>query len=81
VQIKPGLHIGYRVVHLNTDLNISYKDTKGLAVNASAQVMLLLKSRVNPYFELGFLAQPAGGNPDTDLTFAPIVYLSVGASI
>ncbi len=81
VQIKPALNLGYRIMHLNTDQSVNIQDTKGLGVNADVQVMLLTGGVVNPYFELGFLAQPAGGNKDTDLTFAPIIYLTVGASI
>jgi len=28
--------------------------------------------------ELGFMSQPAGGNSDVDVTWAPIFYLTVG---
>jgi len=81
VLLKPSLSIGYRGMHLNTDVSSEIKDIKALGVNASLQAMLLTKSTVNPFIELGFIAQPAGGNKDTDLTFAPVIYLSIGAAI
>ncbi len=36
------------------------------------------KHKNNLIFELGFNAQPTGGNDDAWVTFAPIFYLTLG---
>ncbi len=69
---RPGLNLGYRT------LNSSQIETiRGLGVNLSVQVM---KPKVSstPFFEVGFLSQPSGGNTDSDVTFAPILYIGGG---
>jgi hypothetical protein len=69
IQIKPGAYIGYR----------SYGSGAGdgLGVDASVQVQYLM-NKVKPFFEVGFLTQPTGGNTSTEITFGPVFQTSLG---
>jgi hypothetical protein len=75
--IKPGLNIGYRMY--SSDSNVMDKvDAMGL--NVSVEVQFDIKNIFVPYIEVGFLAQPVGGNDITGISFPPIIYLGVGAA-
>jgi hypothetical protein len=72
--VKPGLNIGYRM------LSIDYpgaKDGKGMGVNLSVEFQFASKGLI-PFVETGFYSQPVGGNKDTDITWAPIIYIAGG---
>ena len=70
---RAGLSIGYR------SLNIESENGDGLAINFSCELDLEKADNMDPFVEFGFITQPAGGNADVDLTWAPIVYIGIGA--
>lgn len=72
--LKPGLNIGYRIISVDIP---NVKDTKGLGLNLSVEVQFASKGFI-PFVETGFFSQPAGGNKDTDVTWAPIIYIAGG---
>ncbi|MGQ9842019.1 MAG: hypothetical protein ACUVRK_00505 [Spirochaetota bacterium] len=77
--IKPGLEIGYRAFSReyltpgDTDT-----DGDGLAVNFSAEVQFMLDNGYIMSIMPGFIAQPAGGTENADVTWAPIFYVMAG---
>ncbi|QQS36655.1 MAG: hypothetical protein IPM56_01485 [Ignavibacteriales bacterium] len=73
--IKPGLQLGYRVE--STDIS-GVDDVSAFGLNLSVEFQFNVKSNIMPFGVIGFLSQPAGGNDDTDVTFAPIFYLGGG---
>jgi hypothetical protein len=73
--IKPGLCIGYRSI--SSDIPQS-DEVNALGVNMSCEVQFDVHQIFVPYFELGFLAQPSGGNDDWEVAFPPIVYFGAG---
>jgi hypothetical protein len=73
--IKPGLNIGYRMIS-SDDYRIDKSDA--LALNASVEIQFNTKNIFVPFFEIGFLAQPVGGNDYTNITFPPIIYFGGG---
>jgi len=73
--LKPGLNIGYRMFSSSADI-LDKIDALGL--NVSVEVQFATDAGIVPFAEVGFLSQPAGGNPISDITFAPIVYLGGG---
>jgi hypothetical protein len=75
--IKPGLNIGYRLI--SSDIPAS-DEVNAMAINVSCEVQFDAKQGFVPYFEIGFLAQPVGGNDLTDVTFAPIIYFGGGVA-
>ena len=73
--IKPGINLGYRLM---TSDGFS-ESVSGFGVNFSLELQSKLESMIlSP--EIGFLTQPAGGNEDFDLAFAPILYFGLGIS-
>ena len=76
--IKPGLAIGYR----SSDRDKLYPGEKtssdGLALNMSLEFQFPIDGGYILFAETGFLSQPAGGNSDADVTWAPIFYLCAG---
>jgi hypothetical protein len=77
VVIKPGLNIGYRMYSSDSDV---MDETKSMGLNVSVEVQFDAKSVVVPYFEIGFLSQPVGGNKVTDVTFPPFIYFGGGVA-
>lgn len=73
--LKPGFNVGYRKFSSDND----FVDSNGLATNLSIELQYDWQRTFIPFFELGFLAQPAGGNDFTDITFGPKWYIMVGA--
>ena len=71
--VKPGLNIGYRKLSVE-----GYDDADGLGLNLSIEVQFMLEGGYVFFIDGGFLSQPAGGNDDVDITWAPIVYLAAG---
>jgi hypothetical protein len=69
-QIKPGVYFGYR----------SYGDDAGtgFGINANVGIQYSVSEKVKPFFELGILSQPAGGNDDSDVTYGPTFQASIG---
>jgi hypothetical protein len=72
--LVPGLNIGYRIISVDIP---NVKDTKGMGLNLSVAVQFASKGFI-PFVETGFWAQPTGGNKDTDVTWAPILYIAGG---
>lgn len=70
--IKPGVHVGFR--------SYSKIDGTGLGTNVSLAGQYQTSTRFHPYVETGFLAQPAGGNSDTDITYSPTWYITAGVA-
>jgi hypothetical protein len=76
VAIKPGLEIGYRGV----TGKVFTKDIRGFAVNGSVEVQINAHSSVIPFIVLGIFSQPAGGDGETNVTFAPLFYAGAGVA-
>jgi len=72
--LKIGLNVGYR----NMDADAPIDDIQGLGINMSAELQFSATSGITPFIEGGFLTQPAGGNDDADVTWAPIFYVAGG---
>lgn len=73
--IKPGLNFGYRMISSDNP----YADKiNALGLNVSVEIQFASSGKIVPFAEVGFLAQPAGGNSGSDITFAPIIYLGGG---
>ncbi len=77
VALKPGLEVGYRGESVNLH---GVSDVKALAVNLSVECQFKTKGPVIPFAIVGFLAQPAGGNGDVSVTFAPLFFLGGGVA-
>jgi hypothetical protein len=75
VVLKPGLNIGYRMISSNIP---AADKINALGLNVSVEIQFASKAGVVPFAEVGFLAQPARGNSNSDITFAPIIYLGGG---
>jgi hypothetical protein len=73
--LRPGLNIGYQ----HGSWSGSTGTTTGLGVGALVEAVVALSRGLNGLIQIGFTTQPAGGNKDIDLTWAPIFYLAVGA--
>jgi hypothetical protein len=75
--LKIGLNIGYRMV--SSDLQAMDKiDAMGL--NLTVEVQFATSSNLAPFIEMGFLAQPVGGNVDYTVQFPPIIYFGGGVA-
>jgi len=77
--LKPGLEIGYRKFSRES-LAAGDTDTDGdgLAVNIAAELQFMLDNGYVLGLTFGFIAQPAGGTEDSDVTWAPIWYAMAG---
>jgi hypothetical protein len=73
--IKPGLNFGYRMYSSDADI---MDKVDALGLNFSCEVQFDVHQIFVPYCEIGFLAQPVGGNNITGITFPPIIYLGAG---
>lgn len=81
VAVKPGLNIGYRKStreRLAIEPATTETDADGLGLNLSLEIQYLIDNDYIVFFEGGFLSQPAGGNADADVTWAPIMYIAAG---
>jgi len=74
IAVKPGLNIGQRMYTSDTEIT----DMTGLGLNFSLEFQFDIQKNFIPVGEFGFLAQPAGGNDITDVTYDPIFYLAGG---
>ncbi|MBN1498828.1 MAG: hypothetical protein JW982_01615 [Spirochaetes bacterium] len=77
---KPGLNIGYRLNDREsmTTSPDEITESDGLGLNLSAEVIYSINDSYSLLVDFGFLSQPAGGNEDANVTWAPIFYLNVG---
>lgn len=75
--VKPGFNVGQRRFISDSD----FMESKGLGLNGSCEIQYLFSERMTFFGEIGFLMQPWGGNEDTDITFSPIFYLTLGAAL
>jgi hypothetical protein len=74
VVLKPGLGIGYRKYYSDSK---TADNMQALGTNFSCEIQFVSK-KFTPYVEVGFLAQPVGGNSDWSMDFPPIWYLMGG---
>ena len=72
-QIRPGLILAYQMTSGD-----AFDDVKGLNVGFTGEVAFPLKNKNAIVTEIGFTSQPSGGNADADVTWAPILYLTLG---
>ena len=72
-QIRPGIIFAYQMTSGDV-----FDDVEGLNVGFTGEFVLPLKNNNAVVAEVGFTTQPAGGNADADVTWAPIFYLTVG---
>jgi len=72
-QIRPGIVLAYQMTSGDV-----FDDVEGLNVGFTGEVAFPLKDNKAVVAEIGFCSQPAGGNSDADVTWAPIFYLAVG---
>lgn len=77
VKIRPGIAFGYQKIGIDAT---NSEDVTGLDIGAFIEILFSSMGGYNVVTELGIISQPAGGNTDIDLTFAPIVYLTGGVS-
>jgi len=72
-QLRPGLIMAYQMT-----TGDAFDDVDGLDVGFTFEVVFPLQDHNALVGELGFTSQPAGGNEDADVTWAPILYLTFG---
>lgn len=92
VEVTPSFEAGASGASIAVPLNLGFRnystsdefvfrgvtgDWTGLGTNAAVEYRLPRETYVLRG-QLGFLAQPLGGNDESDVTFAPIYYLAVG---
>ena len=73
--IKPGFSIGYR--SMSSDRSRA-DGVKGMAADMSCELQFDTHNIFVPYIEIGFLAQPTGGNDYDDINYPPIFYIGGG---
>ena len=71
---KIGAYMGFRTY---TSL-AGFGSLSGLATDLSIELQYNIYANIIPYFELGFLAQPAGSNQSIKGTFGPVPYFLAG---
>jgi hypothetical protein len=72
-QIRAGIILAYQMTSGDV-----FDDVEGLNVGFTGEFIFPLKNKKAVVTEIGFTTQPAGGNADADVTWAPIFYLTVG---
>ncbi|HCT31156.1 MAG TPA: hypothetical protein DIW31_10600 [Bacteroidales bacterium] len=75
IKVCPALQIGYRTIKIE---DIDALDTKGLAVNFNADIVIPINGKISLVPSVGFLSQPVGGNDVGDVSWAPIMYIGFG---
>ncbi len=71
--LRPGILLSYQSITGDFD------DVTGFNAGAFVEIASPLKNKYSAIVgELGFISQPAGGNSDADVTFAPIFYIQIG---
>jgi hypothetical protein len=79
IALKPGLEIGYRKSDRESLApGDDETDADGLAINVAAEIQFMFSNGYIFSLMPGFITQPVGGNDDTDVTWAPIIYLMAG---
>jgi len=71
--IKPGVNFGYRF----TTSDFEPAEINAFGLNLSVEIQKQLSGML-VFGEIGFLAQPSGGNENVEVTFAPIFYIGGG---
>jgi len=72
-QIRAGIILAYQMTSGD-----AFDDVEGLNVGFTSEYVIPMKNKKAVVVELGFTSQPAGGNEHADVTWAPILYLTVG---
>lgn len=72
VRLRPGLLLGYNSI----SHDVLDDASAGLNVGLQVDVAIALSDQVALVPRFGFFSQPAGGNDDVELTFAPHPYLA-----
>ena len=75
MQVRTGGYIGYQMSEVDVP---GSKDSQGLGLGALVELVYPLQNGGALVGELSFLSQPAGGNADDDVTWAPIFFLAFG---
>jgi hypothetical protein len=67
----PTLYIGYR----------SYEGDAGDGMGLNFSVLTQFSmDNFNPFIDIGFMSQPAGGNDATDITYGPVLIIGGGVT-
>ena len=74
LQFRPGASFGYNRIEINSDVDGS----NGFNVAGIFQYAYSLGNGKAITGEFSFISQPVGGNGDRDITFPPIMYLTIG---
>ncbi|MEL6916973.1 MAG: hypothetical protein AAFO99_04505 [Bacteroidota bacterium] len=77
VTYKPGFNIGYRIINA-PDIDEEGGTIQGLGLNLTNELQFHIDQGFTPFFDLGFISQPAGGNDDFNVTFSPLIMIRVG---
>ncbi len=72
-QVRPGIAFAYQLC-----IGESFEDVEGLDLGLIFEIVKPLNAHQAVLADIGFISQPAGGNEDADVTFAPIFYLTLG---
>ena len=75
LQIRPGVLFGY---NFSIGSEAFKEDATGMEVGAFVEAAYHLQDGHMLTGELGFVAQPVGGNSDIDMTYGPTVYFLIG---
>jgi hypothetical protein len=78
VALKPGFNIGYRKTDRESLYAGDVTAANGMAINASLEFQYLMTNGYIFAVDGGFITQPVGGNSESHVTWAPIMYLSAG---
>jgi hypothetical protein len=74
ITIKPNIKLGYRSIPGGSS---SAGPVQGFATDFGIQFQKRAEG-LQPIFEIGFIAQPSGGNDDVYFEFSPIFYFAAG---
>ncbi|MEM7551206.1 MAG: hypothetical protein AAF363_16105 [Bacteroidota bacterium] len=74
IEVRALVDIGYRGFLSSSDI----VSADALATNLNLEVIFFKENTISPKFNLGFLAQPAGGNEDVFFSFSPYWFIGGG---
>lgn len=74
IQIRPAIAFGYQYIK-NEDMT---DNSNGFDVGGQLEIAKYLANGGAIVGELGFISQPVGGDGTIDITFPPILYISIG---
>ncbi|MEM9361052.1 MAG: hypothetical protein AAGA43_00380 [Bacteroidota bacterium] len=77
VSYKPGFNLGYRII-TSDELSEDDGTIQGLGLNLTNELQFHVSDSFTPFLDVGFIAQPAGGNDEFNVTFSPLIVLRAG---